>query len=307
MGATAGPPAWAAADWGGSHLRLWLMDATGRALAERRSSRGMTGLAPPDFEPALLELLAGAVDGEAGLTVICCGMAGSRQGWAEAPYAATPCAPPSIDRAVRAPTADPRLVVYLLPGIRQDSPPDVMRGEETQIAGMLAAEPGFEGIVCLPGTHTKWAHVSAGQVVSFRTFMTGELFALLAERSVLRHSVAAEGWDAAAFDAAVSDALARPADLAAELFAIRAGALLAGMAPGAARARLSGLLIGAELAASGPFWRGRDVRLVGAADIAGAYARALALQGVEARALDAGEMTRKGLFAAYAALGEPVP
>jgi hypothetical protein len=73
-----------------------------------------------------------------------------------------------------------------------------MRGEETQIAGFLAQNPGFDGVLCLPGTHTKWVHISAGEVVSFRSFMTGELFATVGPHSVLRHSVG-EGWDDAAF------------------------------------------------------------------------------------------------------------
>ena len=103
----------------------------------------------------------------------------------------------------------------VLPGLSQARPADVMRGEETQIAGLLAADPGFDGVACLPGTHTKWARVSAGEVVSFRTCMTGELFALLSERSVLRHAVGGEGFEEAAFAEALSDAIARPEALAA--------------------------------------------------------------------------------------------
>ena len=104
-----------------------------------------------------------------------------------------PC-PPAPAAFARAPTADPRLVVRILPGLSQDDPPDVMRGEETQIAGLLAREPDFDGIACLPGTHTKWAHVSAGEVVSFASYMTGELFGLLAATSVLRKTLAEDGW-----------------------------------------------------------------------------------------------------------------
>jgi 2-dehydro-3-deoxygalactonokinase len=90
-------------------------------------------------------------------------------------------------------TKDPRLRVSILPGLKQAVPPDVMRGEETQIAGFLAAAPGFDGVLCLPGTHAKWVQISAEEVVSFRTFMTGELFDLLSTQSVLRHSIAGEG------------------------------------------------------------------------------------------------------------------
>jgi 2-dehydro-3-deoxygalactonokinase len=177
-----------------------------------------------------------------------------------------------------------------------------MRGEETQIAGLLARDPGFDGTVCLPGTHSKWAHVSAGEVVSFTTAMTGEIFALLADRSVLRHSVAAEGWSEPDFTDAVEETLARPERLAARLFGIRAEALLEGLAPDRARARLSGLLIGAELAATRPHWLGRAVALVGAPALNVAYASALALCGITATRLEATALTLAGLAAARAQL-----
>lgn len=295
--AEVGNIAWVATDWGTSHLRLWLMRADGYVLDERRSSRGMGTLGPNEYEPVLLALLSDVLPATGALSVLCCGMAGSRQGWAEVPYCKAPCAPPSIEQAMRVTTHDPRIRVYILPGIRQDTPPDVMRGEETQIAGVLARTPGFDGIVCLPGTHTKWVHLSAAEVVSFRTFMTGEIYALLKDRSVLRHAMPGEGWDDAAFEVAVQDAMARPAAVGAELFAIRAASLLAGMRADAARARLSGLLIGIELAAARPYWLGQDVRIIGETGIASAYFRALRAQGVAARALPADEMTRSGLIA----------
>jgi 2-dehydro-3-deoxygalactonokinase len=190
--------------------------------------------------------------------------------------------------------------VSILPGLSQASPPDVMRGEETQIAGFLAAEPGFDGVLCLPGTHTKWVHLSADEVVSFQSYMTGELFELLSERSVLRHSVTAAGADPGAFAEAVADTLSRPERLASRLFAIRAESVLSGLAPEAGRARLSGLLIGAELAAARPYWLGQEVAVAGAPALAEVYAAALASQGVSVRTLDADPLTRLGLARAWA-------
>jgi 2-dehydro-3-deoxygalactonokinase len=177
-----------------------------------------------------------------------------------------------------------------------------MRGEETQIAGLLAAEPGFDGVACLPGTHTKWAHVAAGEVVSFASYMTGEVFALLATQSVLRKTMATDGWSEPDFLEAVEDGLARPDRVPARLFPLRAEALLHGLAPERARARLSGLLVGAELASARPYWLGRDVALIGAASLAQAYGAALGLAGLAARPLDATAMTRAGLAAAHARL-----
>ena len=134
--------------------------------------------------------------------------------------------------------------------------------------------------------------------------MTGEMFALLATASVLRHSVADTGEDAETFNAAVSDALSNPAKLAARLFAIRAADLLQAASPTAARAQLSGLLIGAELAAARPYWLGQSIAILGPDAPARLYAQALGAQGVPATLADAPRMTLAGLTAAYRLLKE---
>jgi 2-dehydro-3-deoxygalactonokinase len=286
-------PDWIAVDWGTTHLRVTAMGAAG-PLAEAASDDGMGSLAPDQFEAALLALIGPWLTAPT-TPVIACGMVGSRQGWAEAKYRAVPCPPVDAAALTRVATKDPRISVLIAPGLRQNTPADVMRGEETQIAGALALMPDFDGVLCLPGTHSKWAHISAGEVVSFQTFMTGELFALLAGQSVLRHSIAAEGFDAAAFDTAVSDALSRPERIAARLFTLRAESLLTNASPIAARSRLSGLLIGIELAASKPYWLGQPVTLIGAPALCAHYAQALAQQGVIASTLAASDCTLAGL------------
>ncbi|MCR9088354.1 MAG: 2-dehydro-3-deoxygalactonokinase [Rhodobacteraceae bacterium] len=293
---------WIAVDWGTSRLRAWRMDgATLRDAGE--SDLGMGGLSRDGFEPALRALIDGWRD-RAPVEIVACGMVGSRQGWVEAPYRAVPC-PPVATEPVRAETRDPGLIVWVVSGLRQDSPPDVMRGEETQIAGFLGLNPEFDGVLCLPGTHTKWVQISAGEVVSFQTFMTGELYAALQAHTVLRHSLGAPGWDGEAFDAAVEDGLAYPQKLAARLFGLRAGHLLQGQAPAVTRARLSGQLIGAELAAARPYWLGLPVAVIGSGDQSGAYVRALSNQGLATTLADADAMTRAGLIRARALLKEP--
>jgi 2-dehydro-3-deoxygalactonokinase len=294
-------PDWIAVDWGTSNLRVWAMGPDGTPLAQAESDRGMGTLDRDGFEPALVDLIAPWL-GSAPIDVIACGMVGSRQGWVEAPYAAVPCPPRRDAPFARPETRDPRLRVHVLHGLKQDRPPDVMRGEETQIAGLLAREPGFDGVACLPGTHSKWAHLSAGEVVAFASFMTGELFALLSRQSVLRHSIADEGWSDEDFAEAVEDTLSRPERMAARLFGLRAEALIADLSPERARARLSGLLIGAELAAARPYWLGREVVLIGATGTTRAYAAALALTGLAPRSLSATELTLAGLAAARAQL-----
>ncbi|RYH11684.1 2-dehydro-3-deoxygalactonokinase [Tropicimonas sp. IMCC6043] len=289
---------WIAVDWGTSSLRAWGIDREGTVLWEERSDRGMGGLAPDEFEPAFLTLVGDHL-GPGPIEAIACGMVGARQGWVEAGYRAVPCHPLDPEMT-RAPTKDPRLQVRIIGGLSQASPADVMRGEETQIAGFLATSPRFDGVICLPGTHTKWVHVSAGEVVSFQTCMTGDLFAAIAGHTVLRHSVQTEDWDDAAFAEAVDDAVSRPEKLAARLFSLRAEGLLSGLAPGAARARLSGALVGAELAATRPYWLGQPIAIIGAGGISKLYARALESLGNTPSRAAGDAMVLKGLAAARA-------
>jgi len=198
--------AWIAADWGTSNLRVWAIGNDGRPVAQASNDQGMGKLKPDEFEAALLDLIAPWMNGPT--TVIACGMVGARQGWQEARYQVVPCAPMS-GQLTRVQTSTENLSVHVISGLKQTKPADVMRGEETQIAGFLRLNPKWDGIICLPGTHTKWAHVSAGEVVSFQTFMTGELFGFLCDKSVLSHSVQSDGWD----DGAFSEALGAPIGL----------------------------------------------------------------------------------------------
>lgn len=286
---------WIAADWGTSNLRVWAMSDSGTVIDTAESDRGMGKLGRGDFEPALKQLVDPWVSEPT--TVIACGMVGSRQGWTEATYATVPC--DTAPDAFFAPTvSDTNLNVQIIPGIKQMDPADVMRGEETQIAGFLALNPNWDGVICLPGTHTKWVHVSANEVVSFQTFMTGELFSLISKNSVLRHSVG-DGLDNEGFKRGLDEALARPERLAARLFSLRAEGLLSEQDPDMATGRLSGLLIGAELAGAKPYWLGQQVAVLGAGPLAKLYIDALATQSVPAIQVQAERATLAGLTAAY--------
>lgn len=290
---------WIAVDWGTSNLRAFAMRGEA-VLAEAVSDHGMSRLEKSEFGPALMALVEDWLG--AGVTdVVACGMVGARQGWVEAPYAAVPSAP-LTGKAVQVPGTDARVRVFVVPGLKQEKPADVMRGEETQVAGFLAKNPNWDGVICLPGTHTKWVHVSADEVVSFRTFMTGEMFALLSKASVLQHSVS-DGWDDAAFEDGLSTTLSRPEAIAAELFGIRANDLLNAVDGSAGQSRLSGLLLGAELAAARPYWLGQNIALIGDAKLSEVYAKALKTQGGFVTVADCQEMTIAGLAAARNLLG----
>ncbi|WP_050523215.1 2-dehydro-3-deoxygalactonokinase [Pseudorhodobacter wandonensis] len=289
---------WIAADWGTTNLRLWAMRGAD-VVHHRASGQGMGGLSPAEFAPVLAHETAEWRAGDwAKAPVVACGMVGSRQGWTDAPYATAP---------TQAGTPLTRVAgenVWIAGGVKQLDPADVMRGEETQIAGLLAARPDFDGVVCLPGTHTKWVRVSAAEICSFQSFMTGEIFALLAEQSILRHTVQATEFDAEAFDGAVQDALAQPHRAFGRLFQLRAGALVGDLTPEVARSTLSGLLIGWELAAAKPYWLGQEVALVGSPALSALYARALVAQGVQVSEADAQAATLAGLHRAWKTIGE---
>ena len=108
--------------------------------------------------------------------VVICGMAGAKNRMERSIIYGSTLLSHNPDKTTWVQTMDQRISVRILPGIMQASPSDVMRGEETQIAGYLSKKPNFDGVICLPGTHTKWVHISAGEIISFRTFMTGEIF-----------------------------------------------------------------------------------------------------------------------------------
>ncbi|MFQ8430753.1 2-dehydro-3-deoxygalactonokinase [Amaricoccus sp. W119] len=293
---------WIAVFWGPTHMRAWAVGPENQVLAEAESEAGTSTLTPDRFEPALLDTVLGWLDLTRVTDVFVCGMAGARQGWVETPYATVPAPPRGGLPLVEAPVADDGIRVHVLPGMRQDKPPDVMRGEETLMAGLIARESKFDGVVCLPGTHTKWVHISAGEVVSFATFMTGELFGLLSASSVLHYTMDEGGWSDAAFDMAVEESLAMPEQVARKLFGIRAEALLMDLSPGESRARLSGLLVGIEISGSKPYWLGRDIVLVGESELATSYARALASCGLSPRRHDPTDLVIAGLGAARADL-----
>ena len=157
---------WIAADWGTTNLRVWAIGGYGRILAEASSGKGMAKLDRDGFEPALIELIGSWLPETGAMPVIACGMVGARQGWIEAPYRQAPCRPFSYEQIGIPDVGDSRLKVRVLPGIKQIAPADVMRGEETQIAGVLSEHPHFEGVLCLPGTHTKWVRIGVARPAS---------------------------------------------------------------------------------------------------------------------------------------------
>lgn len=294
--------AWIAVDWGTTNLRAWAMGPEGEVLDAARSSDGMGRLEPgaQSFGDALAKLVGDWLPSGGVTEVVACGMVGARQGWTEVPYRKVPVAPLSEDALTTVPCHDERMRVHIAGGVSQTNPPDVMRGEETQIAGFLSAEPGFNGVVAMPGTHSKWVQIVDGEIFHFASFMTGELYALLSEQSVLRHSVNPKGFAKDAFAEALEDSLAHPERVAARLFGIRAEHLLQGADPDRAASRLSGYLLGLELAGAKPYWLGQPIALMASGLHAERYAAALDAMGASYTLHDPDDCVLDGLRAAQA-------
>lgn len=285
-------PDWIAVDWGTSNLRLWAMTKTGDVLTAKSSDKGMAALSKGEFEPLLLGLIDEWLT-DAVLPVLACGMVGARQGWQEAPYDPVP-AVPSQSR-IKVVTKDPRIDVQIVAGVCQHQPANVMRGEETQIAGYIADKAGFAGSICLPGTHCKWAAIADGEIKDFQTAMTGELYALIAKQSVLRFSMGE--WHQETFMHTLRECYQQPEKAISSLFEIRARQLVAQDNYG--RARLSGILIGVELAGAKAYWQGKEVAIIGAQPLAQHYADGINVLGGKAIIEDVSELTLKGLTQVY--------
>ncbi len=274
-----------AVDWGTSSFRLW---------------PGKLGFAT--VLQSHLDALGAAND----LPVIICGMAGARQGWVEAGYIDTPAHLATVmERAVAVPGA--ARDIRILPGIAQRNPnaPDVMRGEETQLLGALGMDAPDDAVVCIPGTHSKWAIVKDGTVERFATFMTGELFSVVSHETILSHALAGaeEAEDTGAFKSAVLAAFDTPALAANLLFQVRSNQLLYGGSASAARERISGTLIGLELAAGLAGDRpGSGVTLVASGRLQLLYQLAFATLSVPVRSIDAEDAVRRGLSMAAQAI-----
>lgn len=294
---------WIAVDWGTSNLRLWSIASDGSVINRASADCGMASLEKDQFEPALLNIIgAWLPQSDTKIPVIACGMVGARQGWQEVPYRAVPCN--TDGQLSKVETQDQRISMHICWGLKQQDPADVMRGEETQIAGLVFNQPDYSGVVCLPGTHSKWAQVSNGEVSRFQSFMTGELFALLAKQSVLRFTVDTTQWWDEEFYLGVEQAMADPASITGRLFALRAQALVQTSDWRGAASRLSGYLIGLELAASRAYWEGQRISIIAASSLAQHYQNALRKLKQQVEVVSTEEMTLAGLRAAYRTLGE---
>eukprot|EP00041_Stephanoeca_diplocostata_P025559 m.671538 g.671538 ORF g.671538 m.671538 type:complete len:339 (+) comp22773_c0_seq4:255-1271(+) len=322
-------------DWGTTNMRATIVDTVGAALETRTSTKGLMHVAKQlvdsrdeskvtAFESVLEEVICEWAN--FGVPIILLGMVGSKQGWVEASYMSCPAALQDLSTACITVPNSKGLNIRLLPGLcsTTDGVYDVMRGEETQILGLLQMEsvalPAAGNVlVCLPGTHSKWVTVDASTktIVSFKTFMTGEMFDVMSKHSILKLSVSAPpasdsdasgkcdiGTDEDFLAGFKKGYNAKAGELPHALFTVRTRHLFSPeKQPSQHRSYLSGLLIGAEFQGAGMTWQADDaagapVYIVGSSTLCETYRQACAIMQVPSVPVDALTASIKGALAA---------
>ena len=269
-----------AADWGTTNRRAYLLDASGECADEFEDGKGILSVAAGGFPEAVAEIRERLGD----KPLLLAGMVGSNRGWVEAPYVACPAGIEQLARGLV--WAGEREAI--VPGVSYlgDGRADVMRGEEVQLLGAVAAGMiPADCLVCHPGTHNKWAGVVGGRIESFRTVMTGELFSLLAEHSILADLIGGDVAPDAAFRAGARHGLAHD-DLQSELFTIRARCLLGQAGREQASPYASGLLIGSDIRISLGENEPGEIIVMGRPELTELYVAALEEGGVRSIELD---------------------
>jgi len=288
-------------DWGTTNFRAWLVVAEGAVVDRRDSALGIMQVPAGGFPAALDGQIGDWRSAHPGLPVLMCGMVGSRQGWAEAPYLSCPASAKGLaDGLLEIPGA---AGIWIVPGVSYRAPDgrhDVIRGEEVQIFGALGDPAARAGrgrqVFCLPGTHSKWASVQDGRIDWFATSMTGEVYSVMVEHSILgRLMEESDQDDAVSFrkGLALAD---QPGGLLNHLFAVRAEGLFGAVPNAGLRSYLSGIVIGHEVRAmcriakpEGP------VTLIGRPDLTRLYGSAIGFAGASTRVVTSQGATLKGL------------
>lgn len=288
-----------AIDWGTSSLRGARLGASGQVLESREFPRGILTVSPGQFEAVFHELFGDWMQTPGALCLIS-GMAGSRQGWQEAPYCPCPAGFAELGQHLLWLQPGRMALVPGLSCVGTDTlnTPDVMRGEEVQIFGALRMAGRDSATLVLPGTHSKWVQVQSGRVTQFQTFMTGEVFALMSQHSILGKTMDLQG----AFDEAVflqgldtSQQNQHSGSVLHQLFSVRTLGLFERLSAAQLPSYLSGLLIGEELRHQAASTHADPVILIGSEALTLRYTLALQHLRIPSQSRGA-EATWAGLF-----------
>lgn len=285
-------------DWGTSSFRAWQVSSDGEVVAEIVAPSGIMAVQDKAFDAAFESLVGDWLDAIPGVPVIASGMITSRTGWVETPYVPLPTDVGSIARALVRHVTDKGRIIHFVTGTAVNPAyglPDVMRGEETEIVGHLAATDAAETLIVLPGTHSKWVRVRGDEFSSFETYMTGEVYAVMLGHSILGRLKAEGPPSPNSFRMGVEVALTGGSILD-KLFSARSLVLFDRLGSDGVGDYLSGLLIGEEVRA-GIARHGSEmpITVVGRGDLADRYVTAFSLCGLTVSPAKPG-MARRGLF-----------
>lgn len=282
-------------DWGSTNLRAFAFDASGNVIARTDSGAGALTLSGPQaFDAALMALVGEWAKHNPDAPMVACGMVGAKSGWREARYVDTGADAAALAAAVVRVETSLGRPLSIIPGMKSDEP-DVMRGEETQLIGANVGD----GIVVLPGTHSKWVRMTDGHVDSFATFFTGEMNALIRDHSSVGKALASkpDPHDHASFDMGIAYARAGAASWLHDLFVLRAAVVTGQKTEAEVSTALAGWLLGCEFAAALAMYpQTRGIATIASATLVPWYQSAARAFGIGCDVLNGEAATTNGLW-----------
>lgn len=286
-------------DWGTSSFRAWLMAGDGSVMAESAAPAGIMAVSGGRFEDVFHDQVGSWLSTYPGMPIIASGMITSRNGWHETPYLPLPTSARQLAANLHVFATQSGHTIHFVTGLArldEGTTPDVMRGEETELIGHIAASPLPSGLFIMPGTHSKWVTAIDSEIRAFDTCMTGEVFALLRNQSILGRLAEDGPFREAAFLTGVHAAASSRKALPSLIFSARTLVLFEQLAANEVADYLSGLLIGDEVKAGLAVHSTCDTpTVIGRGDLAERYRLAFEAFGHKAVLADPG-MARRGLF-----------
>ena len=283
---------WVALDWGTSNFRAYLMD-NNNVIDQVSTQEGMKFIDQNEFEKILIKNIDAWNNKFDIKVIIASGMVGAKQGWIEVPYINSPCDIRNVNFKTFKILDDTN--IHILSGVSQFNPSDVMRGEETQIAGFLLNNVDFNGSICLPGTHSKWVNMNSYNIQEFTTFLTGELYEIVKKYSILNHSLNTTELDDEIVKSSAKLIIENPSFISNKLFEIRADNLLKNSNQTSNNSKLVGYLLGIELSGSRTYWEDKDLVIIGSSNLNKYYELILNGRSNSIRLFNSSDMALNGL------------
>ena len=283
---------WVALDWGTSNFRAYLMD-NNNVIDQVSTQEGMKFIDQNEFEKILIKNIDAWNNKFDIKVIIASGMVGAKQGWIEVPYINSPCDIRNLNFKTLKILEDAN--IHILSGVSQFNPSDVMRGEETQIAGFLLNNVDFNGSICLPGTHSKWVNMNSYNIQEFTTFLTGELYEIVKKYSILNHSLNTTELDDEIVKSSAKLIIENPSFISNKLFEIRADNLLKNSNQTSNNSKLVGYLLGIELSGSRTYWEDKDLVIIGSSNLNKYYELILNGRSNSIRLFNSSDMALNGL------------